>query len=91
MVRTLCKRYFTTQVSTAIIHFAPLHQMDEQYTKNWLLCPPGRIRTYDKLVKSQLLYQLSYGRTQKPNNKWMRNILLYFRDISMGVALLIGE
>ena len=22
---------------------------------------PGRIRTYDKLIKSQLLYQLSYG------------------------------
>ncbi len=25
-------------------------------------CPPGRIRTYDRLVKSQLLYQLSYER-----------------------------
>ena len=25
-------------------------------------CPPGRIRTYDRLVKSELLYQLSYGR-----------------------------
>ena len=24
--------------------------------------PPGRIRTYDRLVKSELLYQLSYGR-----------------------------
>lgn len=24
--------------------------------------PPSRIRTYDRLVKSELLYQLSYGR-----------------------------
>lgn len=27
--------------------------------------PPGRSRTYDRLVKSELLYQLSYGRNQK--------------------------
>ena len=26
------------------------------------LCPPTRIRTWDHLVKSELLYQLSYGR-----------------------------
>ncbi len=27
------------------------------------LCPPSRARTYDRLLKRQLLYQLSYGRT----------------------------
>jgi len=26
---------------------------------------PSRIRTYDQLIKSQLLYQLSYGRIRK--------------------------
>jgi hypothetical protein len=25
-------------------------------------CPPTRIRTWDRLLKRQLLYQLSYGR-----------------------------
>ncbi len=25
-------------------------------------CPPGRTRTFDRLVKSQLLYRLSYKR-----------------------------
>ncbi len=31
---------------------------------------PGRIRTYDKLIKSQLLYQLSYGGMFETKQRW---------------------
>ena len=30
-------------------------------TLGFYFCAPSRIRTYDRLVKSELLYQLSYG------------------------------
>ena len=37
---------------------------------NWIptLSPPSRSRTYDPLLKRELLYQLSYGRTQCTNS-----------------------
>ena len=35
------------------------------------LCPPGRNRTYDRLLKRELLYRLSYGRL-KPNETTSR-------------------
>ena len=28
---------------------------------SWLLCDPGEARTLDPMIKSHLLYQLSYG------------------------------
>ena len=31
---------------------------------------PGRTRTYDQLIKSQLLYQLSYRGSQRGRNNW---------------------
>ena len=31
-----------------------------------LLTPPGRNRTYDRLLKRELLYRLSYGRERAP-------------------------
>ena len=34
---------------------------------------PGRIRTYDKLIKSQLLYQLSYGCDTRPRKYKIRS------------------
>ncbi len=32
------------------------------YSNSLVLCPPSRTRTYDPLLKRQVLYQLSYGR-----------------------------
>jgi hypothetical protein len=38
---------------------------------------PGRTRTYDQLIKSQLLYQLSYG----PKNKLFTSLFDYYKSI----------
>ena len=37
---------------------------------------PGRIRTYDKLIKSQLLYQLSYGGMFETKQRWREGVLI---------------
>ena len=37
-------------------------QIKKELGSSFLICPPGRNRTYDPLLKRELLYQLSYGR-----------------------------
>ena len=37
-----------------------LHKQNQHLAVRFCDCAPGRIRTYDRLVKSELLYQLSY-------------------------------
>ena len=44
-----------------VLHCKKRAQKLKCLTKN-RNCPPSRIRTYDLLVKSEQLYQLSYGR-----------------------------
>ncbi|MDB5254238.1 MAG: hypothetical protein JWL80_304 [Parcubacteria group bacterium] len=41
----------------------PRHEMHTNTRNN--ICAPGRNRTYDHLLKRELLYQLSYGRVTK--------------------------
>jgi hypothetical protein len=46
-----------------------------------MFCDPGEIRTLDPLIKSQLLYQLSYGVIiwECKVNIWLASGQIYFR------------
>lgn len=45
----------------------------------FFICPPGRARTYDRLLKRELLYQLSYGRKKSKNKiRYAKSLRILF-------------
>jgi hypothetical protein len=58
-------RYKNKSTLAVLTHSTCGQQQKAPDTGAFCCCPPSRARTYDRLLKRELLYQLSYGRIGK--------------------------